>query len=108
MLPLLPFAAGLLTGAAVVSLFGDEKTKTRLDKVQDRLREATVSGLGTIEQSMARLRGKIQTPPSAAAHADDTDTPTAATVAKQTRQPAAKRGTSARPKAASAPAGDDA
>ncbi|MDR3220803.1 MAG: hypothetical protein LBU46_02165 [Candidatus Accumulibacter sp.] len=105
MLPLLPFAAGLLTGAVAVGLFGDEKAKNRLDKVQDCLREATVSGLGTIEQSMARLRGKLQTPPPAAAHADDTDAPAAKTATKPVHKPAAKRGTSARPKAA---AGDDA
>jgi hypothetical protein len=65
MFPVFPFAAGLVAGAVAVHLLRDEKAKVRLDKAQDRLREAAVSGLGTIESSMARLRDKIQAAPAA-------------------------------------------
>jgi hypothetical protein len=59
MLPLLPFAAGLIAGAAVVKIAKNDKTKANLDKAQNRLKEATVNGLTVIEQSSAKLRGKL-------------------------------------------------
>ena len=59
MFHLLPFAAGLLAGAAAVKLIREDKAKAGLDKAQDRLREATVSGLSAIEQSSARLRSRL-------------------------------------------------
>ena len=105
MFPLLPFAAGLLTGVAAIKLIRNEKAKKQLDKAQDRLREATVSSLATLEQSSARLRDKLQTAPPAAAPAQDAEAPAAAAkAAKPARKPAAKRKTAAKPKAA-APAG---
>ena len=66
MFPLLPFAAGLLTGVAAIKLIRNDKAKKQLDKAQDRLREATVSGLATLEHSSARLRDKLQAAPAAA------------------------------------------
>ena len=59
MFPLLPFAVGLLTGAAGIRLLRNEKAKKQLDKAQDRLREATVSSLNAIETSSARLRTRL-------------------------------------------------
>lgn len=82
MFPLLPFAVGLLTGAAGIRLLRNEKAKKQLDKAQDRLREATVSSLTAIESSSARLRTRLDQPAAA--------TPPA-TPAKAPRKPAAPR-----------------
>lgn len=95
MFPLLPFAAGLLTGVAAIKLIRNDKAKKQLDKAQDRLREATVSGLATLEHSSARLRDKLQAAPAAAA---ETPAPEAK-AAKPARKPAAKRRAPAKPKA---------
>jgi len=65
MFPLLPFAVGLLTGAAGIRLLRNEKAKKQLDKAQDRLREATVSSLTAIESSSARLRTRLDQPAAA-------------------------------------------
>lgn len=99
MFPLLPFAAGLLAGVAAIKLIRNDKAKKQLDKAQDRLREATVSGLATLEHSSARLRDKLQAAPATA----ETPAP-AAKAAKPARKPAAKRRAPAKPKAA-APTG---
>jgi hypothetical protein len=112
MFPVFPFAAGLVAGAVAVRLLRDEKAKVRLDKAQDRLREAAVSGLGTIESSMARLRDKIQAAPAAPDSPDSPDpaaTPEddgGASVASAGAKRTARRGTKA--KASSPPAGDGA
>lgn len=82
MFPLLPFAVGLLTGAAGIRLLRNEKAKKQLDKAQDRLREATVSSLTAIESSSARLRTRLDQPAAA--------TPPTAP-AKAPRKPAAPR-----------------
>ena len=82
MFPLLPFAVGLLTGAAGIRLLRNEKAQKQLDKAQDRLREATVSSLNAIENSSARLRSRLDQPAEA--------TPPAA-IAKTPRKPAAPR-----------------
>ncbi|GHU19897.1 hypothetical protein FACS189475_07900 [Betaproteobacteria bacterium] len=73
MLPLFPFVAGLLTGAAATKLLRDKKVKIQLDKAQGRLREASVSGLNTIEQSVAYLRDRIQATTPATDSADSAD-----------------------------------
>jgi hypothetical protein len=115
MFPVFPFAAGLVAGAVAVHLLRGEKAKGRLDKAQDRLREAAVSGLGTIELSMARLRDKIQAAPAAdssnspdpsgspAASVDDGGASAASAGAKRAVQPAARRG-----RRTKAPSGDGA
>lgn len=59
MFPLLPFAAGLLTGAVATRLIKAEKARTALDKAQGRVREATVSSLAAIEHTSAELRAKL-------------------------------------------------
>ena len=82
MFPLLPFAVGLLTGAASIRLLRNEKAKKQLDKAQDRLREATVSSLNAIETSSARLRTRLD-------QTSDAAPPVA--VAKTPRKPAAPR-----------------
>ena len=70
MLPLLPFVAGIATGAVALKLLRNEKTKIALDKTQEKLlsatvgirekvRNATSSGLEAIETSSAAMRGKL-------------------------------------------------
>lgn len=73
MLPLLPFAAGILAGAAAVRLLRDQRTRLDLDKLrnslgkaQETLREAAVSGLAGIEHSSARAKERLSAPPAAA------------------------------------------
>lgn len=62
MLPLIPFAVGILTGVAAVKLVRNEKAKKGLECAQERLQNATVSSLAAIEQSSARLRQRLQAP----------------------------------------------
>ncbi|WP_332672928.1 hypothetical protein [Aromatoleum sp.] len=59
MFPLLPFAAGLLTGAVATRLLKVDKARTSFNKAQDRVREATVSSLAAIEHTSAELRAKL-------------------------------------------------
>ena len=84
MLPLFPFVAGLLTGAAATKLIRDKKVKLQLDKAQGRLREASVSGLNTIEQSMAYLRDRIQATAPVADSADNAESVDNGAVAPKT------------------------
>lgn len=70
MLPLLPFAAGLVAGAIAVRLLRNEKTRDGLDKVQEKarlglekaqesLRGATISGLSAVESSSAAMKRRL-------------------------------------------------
>lgn len=59
MFPLLPFAAGLLTGAVATRLLKVDKARLGFHKAQDRVREATVSSLAVIEHTSAELRAKL-------------------------------------------------
>ncbi len=83
MLPLLTFASGLVAGIVGIRLIkkvgtpqatapatgletiGD-KARHGLDKAQTSLRQATVSGLSTIEKSSASLREKLAAVPAEA------------------------------------------
>jgi hypothetical protein len=102
MIPLFPFAAGLLAGAVAVRLTRGEKVQKQLSKAQNCLREAGVSGLSTIEQSAARLREKmVQTRPDDADSAGSND-PTDSEPKAAKKPP---RKLSSRPKAASSGGG---
>ncbi len=59
MIPLLPFALGLLGGAAAVGLLRNKQTRGGLVSARTRLCEATVSGLAAAERSSARLRERL-------------------------------------------------
>lgn len=70
MLPLLPFVAGIATGALALKLWRADKSKFKLDKAQEKiraagdsaqkkLRSATVSGLEAIEHSSAAMRERL-------------------------------------------------
>lgn len=75
MLPLLPFAAGLLAGAAAVKLLRSDKARAGLGKAQESLREATVSGLAAIEHSSATMKQALvaKTPHAASDASTATD-----------------------------------
>lgn len=62
MLPLLPFAAGLLTGAVALKLWRSDKTKAGIDAAGEKIRAATVSGLTRLEASTARARTSLSPP----------------------------------------------
>jgi len=62
MLPLLPFVAGLVTGATALKLWRSNSSRLKLDKAQDSLRQATVSSLEAIEQSSASMRQRLSQP----------------------------------------------
>lgn len=70
MLPLLPFVAGIATGALAIKLWRSDKSGFGLDKAetkiraatgsaQKKLRNATVSGLEAIEHSSAAMRERL-------------------------------------------------
>ncbi len=71
MFPLIPFAVGILTGVAAVKLVRNEKAKKGLESAQERLQNATVSGLAAIEQSSARLRHRLEAPNEAETFVED-------------------------------------
>lgn len=104
MLPLLPFAAGLLAGAVAVKLLRAPRTREELDKVQDKarhglekaqdkLRDAAISGLAAVENSSAAMKlrlsaAKVETPQAAPQNAPVESAPPAAP-AKAPRRKAA-------------------
>lgn len=70
MLPLLPFVAGIATGALAIKLWRGQNARTGLGQAQEKLqaatgtakeklRKATVSSLAAIEQSSAKLRTRL-------------------------------------------------
>lgn len=67
MLPLVPFAAGVLAGAVVVKLIRTGKAQAGLAKTGSQVREATVSGLAAIERASAYAREKLAAQESAPA-----------------------------------------
>lgn len=92
MFPLLPFAVGLLTGAATLRLFKNKSAKQQLIKAQGRLRDATLSSLNVIEHSSARLRSRLAPEASEAsslpdAAAAEVSTPVVVKPERPTRAP---------------------
>ncbi|MDR1648317.1 MAG: hypothetical protein LBR88_09870 [Zoogloeaceae bacterium] len=85
MLPLLPFAAGVVLGAFVPSLVRKAKISPRVSKTADlagrKARAAAASGLDTLTQASARWRDRI-------APALDTEPEPAAEVSEAERAPA--------------------
>lgn len=61
MLPLLPFAVGIATGALAIKLWRNDKTRETLDNAGARLRQATASGLSRLETSSAAMRERLET-----------------------------------------------
>ncbi|AVR89741.1 hypothetical protein [Thauera aromatica] len=104
MFPLFPFAAGVLAGAVALRLLKNERTRSGLEKAQDRLRGATVSSLEAIEHASARAREKLAAAPAEAA--DRAAPGSAAAAAGEAAAPAARKPAPRRrkPKAAVRPA----
>lgn len=90
MFPLLPFAAGVLAGAVALRLLKTERTRSGLEKAQDRLRDATVSGLEAIEHASARAREKLASAPGDTAERE-VETAAAAQAAGEASAPAARK-----------------
>lgn len=70
MFPLLPFALGLITGAAALKLAKNEKVRESLSQAKDKALDLTTStknkaidltasGLGKIEQGSAAMRERL-------------------------------------------------
>lgn len=97
MFPLLPFAAGLLTGAVVTRLIKADKARVSLDKAQGRVREATVSSLAALEHTSAELRARLmrtsEEPP--ASEADSEPQAEAGEPPQEAAAPGAEPGTAA-------------
>lgn len=90
MLPLLPFAAGLLAGAVAVKLLRAPRTREELDKVQDKarhglekaqdkLRDAAISGLAAVENSSAAMKLRLSAARAETSEAAPQSTPVAST-----------------------------
>ncbi len=76
MLPLLPFVAGIATGALAIKLWRNQNTRAGVEKAeekllhaagtaQEKLRKATVSSLEAIEHSSAKMRARLTAPQAA-------------------------------------------
>lgn len=59
MIPLLPFAAGLIAGGLAVRLWRSEETQAGVKKAQDTLRSAAQSGLDTLRETGAAVRQRF-------------------------------------------------
>lgn len=124
MLPLLTFAAGLVTGAAGIRLLKSVKTKEslreatasgveavtttardQLGRVETGLRKATVSSLTAIERSSANLRAKLEAEPAPTGEPEAVPQEAAAAPVKPKARSRAKAkpATEAKPKAAAKP-----
>lgn len=99
MLPLLPFAAGILTGVVALRVFKNDAAKRGLDKAQSGIRNATVSSLEAIENASSRARRHLASEAEDAAKAAPSAEPAAAP-AKAARKPAAPRKRASRAKSA--------
>lgn len=60
MLPLIPFALGIATGVAAVRLFKSSASKDKLDQLQNRLKEATVSSLESVSNASNRMKSRLE------------------------------------------------
>lgn len=77
MLPLLPFALGLLAGGLAVRSLRNARLRDGLQRAQDKVRSATVSGLAAVENSAHAMKQRLETAPAAesgAAEAASADT----------------------------------
>jgi hypothetical protein len=115
MLHLLPFVAGLVTGAVTIKLLRNDKTSQTLENTKvktsetlanakARIREATVSGLSRLEASSAAMREKLTVVEAAPEAATPDEAPAPAPAKKATRP--RKAGTGAKRAAAAGTAGE--
>ncbi|MFT3759642.1 hypothetical protein [Thauera sp.] len=113
MFPLLPFVAGVLTGAVALRLAkadktkagveaGVEKARAGMEKAQGTLRGAAVSSLEAIENASARARKRLSAEEAPAADAVEDAAPADAGAPEQAEKPAPARRKRA-PRAAAKP-----
>lgn len=88
MLPLLPFAAGLIAGALAVRYARSGTARTDLARVREGVRTATDTGFATLKRSTAAVRAHLAPTPEVAPVADAA--PVKAKRTRRPRQPAAK------------------
>lgn len=86
MLPILPFAAGLIAGIAAVGLLRSERARVGAARLQDGLREAGESGLNALRRSTTTLRERFAAQPDAPPQA----TPDATVPAAKPKSPRKK------------------
>lgn len=111
MIPLLPFAAGLIAGGLAVRLLRDEKTQDTLRQAQESLRSAAQSGLSTLKASTAAMKERLspaETVPAAAPkptvrRTKAGGTPRKAAARKAPARPAKAKGEAAAADTAAAP-----
>ncbi len=98
MLHLLPFLAGLVTGAVTIKLWRNDKTSQTLENAKVKasetlenakvkIREATVSGLSRLETSTAAMREKLTVVEVASDAAAPEEKPAPTPAAKKTSRP---------------------
>lgn len=90
MIPLLPFAAGIIAGGLAVRWLRDENTRTGLQKARETLHTATQNSLATIKSSTAAVKRRFTAVPAETA-TPDTATPDAATPAAKAKAAPRKR-----------------
>lgn len=99
MLPLLPFAAGLVAGAAAVSMLRSERARAGLAQAQDALRSATESGLAALKRSSATVKQGFSAGEAPAQTAAEAAAPAAPKAAKGGARKAPPRKKAATPAA---------
>lgn len=72
MIPLLPFAAGIIAGGLAVRWLRDENTRTGLQKARETLHTATQNSLATIKSSTAAVKRRFTESPAETATLDTT------------------------------------
>ncbi|KAF7598220.1 MAG: hypothetical protein CGU28_13420 [Candidatus Dactylopiibacterium carminicum] len=109
MIPLIPFALGIVSGAIAVRLARTVKAKESLvvareglQKTRSSLRDATVSSLAAIEHTSARVREKLVEPAAESTPAPKATLATAASKPRN-RKPAAVAASAAPAKPKRAP-----
>lgn len=96
MLPLLPFALGLLAGGLAVRTLRDGRLRDGLRHAQDSVRSATVSSLTAVENSAHAIKQRLEPATAAAPEANGVNTVTAAPgEAAPAPKPRKKRGAAA-------------
>lgn len=95
MIPLIPFAAGIVTGAALVALARSRRAKAGFDRAEQTLRRAGASSLAAIQRSVDAL-GDRQTESDAAPNIDQPAAASATPATPRTKRPTSKK-TTAKP-----------
>ncbi|MDD5328512.1 MAG: hypothetical protein PHX38_00775 [Sulfuricella sp.] len=88
MFPLFPFVAGLVAGILATRSLRGGKVRGGLESIQEKLRDATVSGLGSVASASAAMKQRLE-PEAKAANAEPAVAAPAAKKPARGRPPAA-------------------